>query len=369
MWLSVGVFVAMPILAFTASVVSIKDIVDRERPEFETTLKETDFSAKSTLEPADLVRLGIEVKQDPTMGNKMEGDIATSVDEKPLSDAVRRSTRNAIRQTYRRWPNGEIPYTLSSQYGSYARSVIAKAIKEYHDKTCVRFVPRDPNRHADYVYIHPDDGCYSLVGRTGGRQPLSLDSGCIQVGTIVHELMHAVGFFHEQSRSDRDEYLDIVWSNVMKGADDQFEKYTNSVIDHLGEPYDFSSIMHYGPYAFSGNGKKTLQPKKGNAERMGQRVAFSEIDLRKINRLYQCPIRQIQVNGNSVIENQCRDENWRCPFWMLYDFCSDFEEIRFIVCRQSCGQCTTTFRPSKATKPQKKMFPLRRSIIGIHFDV
>ncbi|KHJ81494.1 astacin [Oesophagostomum dentatum] len=73
-------------------------------------------------------------------------------------------------------------------------------MQEYHDKTCVRFVPRDPSRHVDYVFIHPDDGCYSLVGKTGGRQPLSLDSGCIQVGTIVHELMHAVGFFHEQSR-------------------------------------------------------------------------------------------------------------------------------------------------------------------------
>ena len=48
-----------------------------------------------------------------------------------------------------------------------------------------RFVPRDARRHRDYVYIHPDDGCYSLVGRTGGRQPLSLDSGCIQVAPIL----------------------------------------------------------------------------------------------------------------------------------------------------------------------------------------
>lgn len=89
---------------------------------------------------------------------------------------------------------------MSTQYGGYARSVIAKAMQEYHDKTCIKFVPRDPIQHRDYIYIHPDAGCYSLVGRTGGRQPVSLDSGCIQTGTIVHELMHAVGFFHEQSR-------------------------------------------------------------------------------------------------------------------------------------------------------------------------
>ncbi|CAJ0581021.1 unnamed protein product, partial [Mesorhabditis spiculigera] len=287
-----------------ASVISIKDIVNRETPEFETTLKEIDFSQKETLEPADLIKLGIDVKSDPTMGNKIEGDIVADPEPEKKSS---RTTRNAIRQNYRRWPSGEIPYTLSSQYGTYARSVIAKAMKEYHDKTCVRFIPRDAAKHNDYVYIHPDDGCYSLVGRTGGRQPLSLDSGCIQVGTIVHELMHAVGFFHEQSRSDRDDFLEIVWGNVMKGADDQFEKYTNAVIDHLGEPYDFSSIMHYGPYAFSGNGKKTLQPKKGNAERMGQRVAFSDIDVRKINRLYQCPVKN-QVIGNSVLETQPKIE-------------------------------------------------------------
>ncbi|VDO09602.1 unnamed protein product, partial [Haemonchus placei] len=122
------------------------------------------------------------------MGNKMEGDIAIEDLKKFVADNNRLG-RNAIRQVYRRWPNREIPYALSSQYGSYARSVIAKAMQEYHDKTCIRFVPRDVNRHVDYIFIHPDDGCYSLVGKTGGRQPVSLDSGCIQVGTIVHELM------------------------------------------------------------------------------------------------------------------------------------------------------------------------------------
>lgn len=78
--------------------------------------------------------------------------------------------------------------------------------------------------------------------------------------------MHSVGFFHEQSRYDRDQYIDIIWPNVVNGADDQFEKYGTSVIDQLNEPYDYSSIMHvcssqilnklnklfkYGPFAFS----------------------------------------------------------------------------------------------------------------------
>lgn len=74
------------------------------------------------------------------MGNRMEGDIAIEDIQKFVKESNQLG-RNAIRQAYRwllskensfllrRWPNGEIPYTLSSQYGSYARSVIAKAMK------------------------------------------------------------------------------------------------------------------------------------------------------------------------------------------------------------------------------------------------
>ena len=173
-------------------------MVDKNKVDTETSLTESDFSAVPEKE-VDLREIGITVPDDPTMGNKAEGDIAIS-NFKKFMDEQSTLGRNAIRQPYRRWPNNEIPYTLSSQYGSYSRSIIAKAMNEYHTKTCIKFVPRDPNKHKDYVYIHPDDGCYSLVGRTGGKQPLSLDSGCIQTGTIVHELMHTVGFFHEQSR-------------------------------------------------------------------------------------------------------------------------------------------------------------------------
>ncbi|CAJ0596892.1 unnamed protein product [Cylicocyclus nassatus] len=181
-----------------AAAIPTRDVIDKSKPDAETVLSEADFQIYSLVK--DVTKIGIKVKDDPTMGNKMEGDIAIDDIKKFIEDSNKLG-RSAIRQAYRRWPNAEIPYTLSSQYGSYSRSVIARAMQEYHDKTCVRFVPRDPSRHVDYIHIHPDDGCYSLVGKTGGRQPLSLDSGCIQVGTIVHELMHAVGFFHEQSRN------------------------------------------------------------------------------------------------------------------------------------------------------------------------
>uniref|UniRef100_A0A1I8AF85 Metalloendopeptidase n=1 Tax=Steinernema glaseri TaxID=37863 RepID=A0A1I8AF85_9BILA len=337
-----------------AATLSSKDVVDRALPATETVLGPQDFASAPEKE-IDLRQLGIAVPDDPTLGNHSEGDIAS-----PQLNGVQGVARDAIRQTYRKWPGGEIPYSLSSQYGSYARSVIAKAMAEYHSKTCIRFVPRDERRHRDYVFIHPDDGCYSLVGRTGGRQPLSLDSGCIQTGTIVHELMHSVGFFHEQSRTDRDQFIEIRWENVMKGADDQFEKYGPAVIQDLGEPYDYSSIMHYGPYAFSDNGKRTIVALKAGADRMGQRVAFSDLDLRKINKLYECP--QPGPQGNSVVEapapaQVCEDNNWRCRFWAIsmLGYCDSYEEIRTIVCPKSCGTCSSPgFGPSEVPQCQDK---------------
>ena len=71
-----------------------------------------------------------------------------------------------------------------------------------------------------YEYINYSDAsyrCNSNVGRTGGSQVVSLDQGCVHVGLIIHELMHAAGFFHEQARTDRDDYVVVNWSNIQEG--------------------------------------------------------------------------------------------------------------------------------------------------------
>lgn len=149
-------------------------------------------------------------------------------------------------------------------------------------------------------------------------------------------------------------------ANVMEGANDQFDKYSLRVIDHLNEPYDYNSIMHYGPYAFTGNGLKTILAKRPGASRMGQRTGFSDIDLRKIRKLYYCdvngaaqtltdaPVVSGVGNGiddsgdeNSIVTRECIDENWRCAFWSMgvFGYCDKYEDVRNKVCRKSCGTC------------------------------
>lgn len=74
-------------------------------------------------------------------------------------------------------------------------------MNHYHQNTCIRFKERTNERN--FIHIFRGEGCYSMVGMVGGGQQLSLGSGCENHGIIVHELGHAIGFYHEQNRSDR----------------------------------------------------------------------------------------------------------------------------------------------------------------------
>ncbi|CAG0906900.1 unnamed protein product, partial [Darwinula stevensoni] len=87
-------------------------------------------------------------------------------------------------------------------------------MQSFQDNTCIRFTPR--SGQSDYIHIAKwGQGCSSYVGRAGGEQSLSLDNGCTDERTMLHELMHALGFFHEHTRSDRDDYLTINFGNIM----------------------------------------------------------------------------------------------------------------------------------------------------------
>jgi hypothetical protein len=206
-----------------------------------------------------------------------EGDIVIGkADEvRANKDAVEKGI--VIRGDELRWPGGIVPYSVD------AREVadrVAKAIAHWESKTPIRFVKRT-DEHPDYISFQALDGCYSSVGRIRGMQVISLGYGC-GVGAAIHEIGHALGLWHEQSRSDRDKYIRIVKENIHPRLLHNFEKHIADGLD-VG-PYDYTSIMHYPATAFSVNGQATIVT-VGN-QPIGQRSGLSAGDIAAVRDIY-----------------------------------------------------------------------------------
>ena len=104
---------------------------------------------------------------------------------------------------------------------------------------------------------------------------LSSFSGCFQSGlmTPVHELLHTLGFVHEHTRPDRDDFISVNTENIEAGKEGNFGKRTRGFSDYFGKdsvntrntPYDILSLLHYGPRDFSKNGEDVITFLHGRA--------------------------------------------------------------------------------------------------------
>jgi hypothetical protein len=175
-----------------------------------------------------------------------------------------------------RWPGGIVPY--EAEEAVLAR--VQAAIAHWERYTPIHFVERS-DRHKDYISFKALGGCRSKVGRHGGMQVISLGKNC-SVGSAIHEIGHALGLWHEQGRSDRDAFITVVMENIDPDYLHNFDKHVLDGED-LGA-YDFGSIMHYPPKAFSVNGQDTIRTKNG--ESIGQRNGLSRGDIESIKLMY-----------------------------------------------------------------------------------
>ena len=236
----------------------------------------------------------------------IEGDIVCpqDYDENDTTFYMASLDRNKL------WLTRLIPYLIASTYTPSEKQLIKEAISELEGKTCVKFkeLSSEPNDE-DFIYIRPIQGCYSSIGRATGKQDLSLTSDCLNKGkgTVIHELIHALGIWHEHTRPDRDSYVFVELGNIIPGLESNFKIRPNNFVDMLGEPYDYYSIMHYGIYDFSidPNSRPTLRvlDQKIDVKQVGQRTHVSDLDKKKLDKLYECQIQScekpVQPSGGS----------------------------------------------------------------------
>jgi hypothetical protein len=163
------------------------------------------------------------------------------------------ATRSTFEGT--KWPQGIVYYAFASDVSSTNRDHVRAAMREWEQVAGVVFVPRTTQNN--YIRFINSSGNWSYIGMIGGEQYIGIYNWNARF-VIAHEIAHALGFWHEQSRPDRDTYVEIRWENIIPGTENNFAIRASAQTD---TPYDFESIMHYFREAFSKNGLPTIVAK------------------------------------------------------------------------------------------------------------
>ena len=175
-----------------------------------------------------------------------------------------------------RWPDGIVPFRILPSLPNPQR--VTDAIAHWEANTNIRF--RQRTTEPNFVTFRPSTGCSANVGKRGGEQFVNLASGC-SLGNTIHEIGHTIGIWHEQSREDRDNFIQIVFSNIQPANRHNFDQHITDG-DDIG-PYDYGSIMHYPANAFA------IDPSRPTIiapQPIGQRAALSAGDIAAVNKIY-----------------------------------------------------------------------------------
>jgi hypothetical protein len=226
-------------------------------------------------------------------------------------------TRGAAKRDYTLyWTDNIIPYKIAPGFSSFEKNMIRQAITTIAENSCLEFVEAtSKNKNMIYFYPATSDGIYTnMIGKNPyGANEVHLQHSKFIDGHVMHEIMHCLGFYHEQSRSDRDNYLTILFNNMHSDYTTlyQYRKEPGNVINI--NSFDYKSIMLYGSYASSKNGKPTMLAKDGQKIN-GQLRSLSTGDIEALNLLYgpkihlrRCPLygvsdrKKIRKTYNNII--------------------------------------------------------------------
>ncbi|XP_001663642.2 seminal metalloprotease 1 [Aedes aegypti] len=231
-----------------------------------------------------------EVDNTAEQGENFEGDMILNSEQKMATEG---SLRNVFIAKKYRWPNNTLRYRIDIEsFDPSQIEHIHEAMATIESVSCVKFAEAGQNVKNYVKIVAEKPGCFATLGYHGSVQVLNLTPnrvgyGCFRLGTIMHELLHALGFVHQQSAANRNDYVKILWKNIIPEQKHNFKKYDYSKVTDFNLGYDYGSVMHYSARSFSKNGEPTIITKDDSVT-IGQRQALSEKDIIKLNRLYNC---------------------------------------------------------------------------------
>ncbi|CAA96596.2 Zinc metalloproteinase nas-36 [Caenorhabditis elegans] len=270
-----------------------------------------------------------------------EGDIFLSRRQavdilKALSkDKTKRLRRSFVSDKTATWKTMPIKYRFHESIDFYTISQIIAAIRFWEDSTCITFENVSDSPDGDYIEFFSGQGCYSMIGRNGGRQGISIGESCVKMGVIEHEIGHALGLWHEQSRPDALGYVTIERDFILPSYISDFLQRDDE-IDTLGIPYDLGSVMHYGSTAFSVDQKsKTVVTRDSLYQQtIGQREKLSFYDVATINTAYckdECKSEKTKCeNGGYMRPSKCSE--CLCPDGLGGEKCEKNEDSKNAEC-------------------------------------
>jgi hypothetical protein len=210
------------------------------------------------------------------------------------------------------WPNGIVPFDfVTSGTGAVTqanrdRAVAAMDVIETFAGVTFRAATGSENR----IRFQASTFNNSPIGMRGGTQIINIASWTNQI-IIIHEIFHSLGIWHEQSRADRATYITVNYDNICgSGVSNACTAGTGTgqccgcqssggtcvscafnfdivVGASIWGPYNFDSLMHYGPTAFSCNQLPTITVRPGfNGANMGQRSFVSRLDAATVRAIY-----------------------------------------------------------------------------------
>lgn len=197
------------------------------------------------------------------------GDMILSKDQMNFLFSNNGTQRLGLASPFKRWPDATVFYDMDKSMDQKGREVVIGAMEYIQNVSCVRFKVKDKATR-NYVLIKAGSACTSKVGMRRGAQQMIIDGDNCSKGSVIHELLHALGFLHLHTSRNRDDYVQINWKNIKDDAKLNFKRFAAHV-SMFDTDYDYDSITHYGSRAFAKDKNEPTIIAKKAAPNMGQR--------------------------------------------------------------------------------------------------